>query len=222
MRLELDDTTHGGHQSLRFFNLEQCLKLVKPHNQGAFSAFMAQRIENTFHRSGIPGGIGADVHGEGGLSGVRIRGNGSSTSNIPIWMLNVERSMFEPALLACFPAPDATHIVENANDVALRPTTVGVSRRIAGLRIAALGAGAVDIHETIGTPMRRELHPASGAAEGDVDGGATLPIRRTLEVGGACPEKGIVAVRKTADPEHRVQGSRPRFVGRPCIVDDAL
>jgi len=95
----------------------------------------------------------------------------------------------------------------------LRAATVREHCGVAAFRVAALGAGAVNVHQPVLADTGRELHPAQCATERDVNGGATLPVGRAVEVRGAGPVEWMFAVGELADLEARVNGWEARVVG---------
>ena len=92
--------------------------------------------------------------------------------------------------------PHTSDKVVNADDVALRTATMGKIGGVAGFRIAALRACAVNIQLPVFTKTGRKLHPAERAAKTPVHGTA-LPVRRAVEMCGACPVEWMIVVWKS-------------------------
>ena len=80
---------------------------------------------------------------------------------------------------------NAADSVVNADDIALRAASAWKVAGITVFRIAALCAGAMNVHQSIFTAAGRILHPAGGFSESNINGGFAVP--GSVEVGGAAP-----------------------------------
>ena len=101
-----------------------------------------------------------------------------------------------PIHAAVASAAHKSDVVVDADDVALRAATMGEIGGVTGFRVTALGACSMNIQEPVFTNTGRKLHPAERAAKTHVHGTA-LPVRRAVEMCGACPVEWMIVVWKS-------------------------
>ncbi len=114
-------------------------------------------------------------------------------------------------------------MVVYADDVALRAVAGGVVGGIAAFRIAALGAGAVDVEELERAGAGGHFHISESFTEGDI---YSVAVVGAILVGGGGPIEGVVGRAAFVDDGSRsedgVDGGGGGGVGGAGVIDDGL